>query len=85
MKLCRYWRKPNGSFFFPFFLSLDTLKRSIESNEICVGLPGKTLFEITSGTTLFLNPRGPYGKEFLPSEIDALLGSDAGRECSTVS
>jgi hypothetical protein len=76
------WKSPAGSLFLPFFTSLDTLQRSIKDKGQYVGLPARTLFEITRGKTLFLNPMGPYGKEFFPNEIDALLATDVGRASS---
>ncbi|WP_237048186.1 hypothetical protein [Musicola keenii] len=36
-------------------------------------MPARTLFEITRGATLFLNPKSDCGKEFLPYEVEQLL------------
>jgi hypothetical protein len=38
-----------------------------------VALPAKSFFEMTLGSFLMLNPMSPYGKEFFPNEIQALL------------
>ena len=40
-------------------------------------LPRRELFELTRGARLVLDPDSPYGKNYLPSEVEALL---AGRE-----
>ncbi|HXJ09309.1 MAG TPA: enhanced serine sensitivity protein SseB C-terminal domain-containing protein, partial [Burkholderiales bacterium] len=37
--------------------------------------PARTLFEMTKGTTLVLNPNLDHTKEFFPNEIEALLTS----------
>lgn len=67
------WQNSAGSVFLPFFSSRNVLQRSIKSKERYIGLPAKTLFAISRGKTLFLNPRGPHGKEFFPHEVEALL------------
>lgn len=65
----------------PFFTSEDALQRLIETrpgtDPRFVRLSCRALFEITSGTRLVLNPGSPYGKVFVPDEVDALV---AGRE-----
>ena len=42
-------------------------------------IPARSLFEITLGALLFLNPKSPYGKEFLPEEVQRLLSGEIGR------
>ena len=67
------WQRADGSPVIPFFTSLEALQRALTepSNYMC--LPARSLFEITKGATLFLNPKLDYGKEFFPNEIEALL------------
>jgi hypothetical protein len=40
----------------------------------------RSLFEITLGAPLFLNPKSPYGKEFLPEEVRHLLSDGVGQK-----
>jgi hypothetical protein len=65
----------NGARFIPFFSSLDKLLGFIHSERNYIALPSKSLFEITRGERLVLNPGASWGKEFLPAEIEALLSS----------
>ncbi|WP_033575656.1 enhanced serine sensitivity protein SseB [Dickeya chrysanthemi] len=76
----QHWEKPDGAPVVPFFSSLDALQRSIQSEESYLALPARTLFEITRGATLFLNPKSDYGKEFLPHEVEQLLAGGLSRE-----
>ncbi|WP_227539762.1 enhanced serine sensitivity protein SseB C-terminal domain-containing protein [Acinetobacter sp. MB5] len=73
------WTKADGSEALPFFLSLDTLQKSIEEEHSYLYLPTQQFFEMTMGDTLVLNPMSPYGKEFSPNEIRQLLQIDAGQ------
>jgi len=59
---------------------LQTLQRSIDSEESYVEIPARSLFEITLGTPLFLNPKSPYGKEFFPEEVRHLLSNEIGQK-----
>lgn len=67
------WEKDNGSPIIPFFTSLEALQRALKEESKYVALPAKSFFEITLGSFLVLNPASPYGKEFFPNEIRALL------------
>lgn len=67
------WKKNDGSPIIPFFTSLEALKRTLKEESKYVALPAKSFFEITLGSFLVLNPASPYGKEFFPNEIKALL------------
>lgn len=67
------WTRQDGSSVIPFFSSLAALQRAIEQECKYMALPAKSLFEITKGTSLVLNPKSQYGKEFFPNEIAALL------------
>jgi len=75
-----HWQKPDGSAVIPFFSSLQTLQRSVDSEESYVEIPARSLFEITLGTPLFLNPKSPYGKEFFPEEVRHLLSDEIGQK-----
>ncbi|UVM01795.1 enhanced serine sensitivity protein SseB C-terminal domain-containing protein [Pseudomonas atacamensis] len=74
-----HWQKPDGTPVIPFFSSLPTLQQSIDSDQSYVEIPARSLFEITLGALLFLNPKSPYGKEFLPEEVQRLLSGEIGR------
>lgn len=71
------WRKPDGTSVIPFFTSLQTLQRAIDSEESYIEISARSLFEITLGTPLFLNPKSPYGKEFFPEEVRHMLSDGA--------
>ncbi|WP_241606759.1 enhanced serine sensitivity protein SseB [Rosenbergiella epipactidis] len=68
-----HWEKADGESVIPFFTSEQMLNEVCESGEPWVKLPVKTLFELTRGDNLFLNPKCSTGKEFSASEIAALL------------
>lgn len=74
------WHKADGSAVIPFFSSLQTLQGSIDREESYVEIPARSLFEITLGAPLFLNPKSPYGKEFLPEEVRHLLSGETGQK-----
>ncbi|WP_192457364.1 enhanced serine sensitivity protein SseB [Musicola keenii] len=74
----QHWERTDGDSAIPFFSSLDALQQVIKEEQGFLALPARTLFEITQGATLFLNPRLPYGKEFLPQEIAHLLSDEGG-------
>lgn len=67
------WERPDGSTILPFFTSVKALQRAIEGPSEWVALNARSLFETTRGSSLVLNPRSDYGKEFTPAEIEALL------------
>lgn len=69
------WQRPDGSPIIPFFTSLHALQRAIEEEQSYISLPARSFFEITQGASLILNPRSPYGKEFYPQEISAILAT----------
>lgn len=72
----QHWEKEDGSSAIPFFSSLEALQRVITEEQPFLALPARSLFELTPGATLFLNPRLPYGKEFLPQEVEHLLSGE---------
>jgi hypothetical protein len=67
------WVKPDGSSVIPFFSSLRALQLAIKNDEPYIALAARTFFEITRGAELILNPRSEYGKEFTPTEVEAIL------------
>jgi len=67
------WEKNDGTPIIPFFTSLEALQRVLKEESRFVALPARTFLEMTLGSSLVLNPSSPYGKEFVPSEIRALL------------
>lgn len=75
-----HWQRADGSGVVPFFSSLHTLQKSLDSEESYVEIPARSLFEITLGADLFLNPKSPYGKEFLPEEVRHLLSDEMGQK-----
>ena len=78
----QHWEKADGSPVIPFFSSLEVLQKSIDREESYLTLPVRSLFEMTQGATLFLNPKSDYGKEFVPEEIAHLLSIGISREPS---
>ncbi|NKI75857.1 enhanced serine sensitivity protein SseB [Dickeya sp. CFBP 2040] len=72
----QHWEKPDGDSAIPFFSSLEALQLAVTSEQAFLALPARTLFDITRGATLFLNPKLPYGKEFLPQEIEHVLSGE---------
>ncbi|WP_413737502.1 enhanced serine sensitivity protein SseB [Sodalis sp. RH21] len=73
----QHWEKPDGTSTIPFFTSLEALQRAQRQGDDrpqpFLALPTRTLFAMTAGAELFLNPKLPYGKEFGPDEIAALM------------
>lgn len=67
------WQRQDGSKVIPFFTSVSALQRAIEEEQSYLALPARSFFEITQGASLVLNPKSPYGKEFFPEEISAML------------
>ncbi|PWC18775.1 enhanced serine sensitivity protein SseB [Brenneria corticis] len=72
----QHWEKDDGSSAIPFFSSLEALQLAVTKEESFLALPARSLFELTLGATLFLNPRLPYGKEFLPQEVEHMLSGE---------
>lgn len=71
----QHWEKPDGSPVIPFFSSLEVLQKSIKSEDSYIALPARSLFEMTVGAELFLNPKSDYGKEFIAEEVQHLLST----------
>lgn len=77
------WEKADGTPVIPFFTHLEALQRAIDSETTYLALPARSLFEMTLGATLFLNPKSDYGKEFVPHEIEALLQTGMNQQAQT--
>jgi hypothetical protein len=73
------WARNDGSPVIPFFTSLEALQRAIEHEVTYMALPARSLFEMTKGASLVINPKSSYGKEFFPNEVDALLSQGVNR------
>lgn len=73
------WERSDGTPVIPFFTSLSALQQAIEEPADYLGLPARSLFEVTKGATLVLNPKLEYGREFHPQEVDALLAEGVPR------
>ncbi|QGY30178.1 enhanced serine sensitivity protein SseB [Pantoea cypripedii] len=72
----QHWEKEEGGSVIPFFTSEQAMSAAIKDEQAYLRLPARTLFEMTLGETLFLNPKLPVGKEFSPGEIAHLLGEE---------
>ena len=72
----RHWSRQDGTSFIPFFTSVEALQQAIKEQEHFLGLRAKSLFEMTKGADLVLNPGLQYAKEFLPEEVAGLLEHD---------
>ncbi|HVU05647.1 MAG TPA: SseB family protein [Polyangiaceae bacterium] len=57
----------------PVFSSMTRLLATIREPQRYVSLIGRDLFEIVRGSPVILNFGAEYGKQFLPSEIEAML------------
>lgn len=70
----QHWEKDDGTSIIPFFTSTAALAQAVSGEQAYLVMPVRTLFEMTLGEALFLNPKLPNGKEFSPREIAHLLG-----------
>lgn len=73
----QHWEKDDGTSIIPFFTSFTALEQAVTGEQPFLVMPVRTLFEMTMGETLFLNPKLESGKEFSPREITSLLGEGA--------
>ncbi|WP_323772848.1 enhanced serine sensitivity protein SseB C-terminal domain-containing protein [Alcanivorax sp.] len=78
-----HWEKADGSPVIPFFTHLEALQRALDAETSYLSLPARSLFELTRGATLCLNPKSDHGKEFVPQEIDALLDTGMNQTAET--
>ncbi|KAB8308208.1 enhanced serine sensitivity protein SseB [Erwinia endophytica] len=69
----KHWKKEDGTSVIPFFTSISAMQQAVREEQAFLVIPVRTLFEMTLGETLFLNPTLPVGKAFSPHEISNLL------------
>lgn len=75
--IIQHWeRDEDKSPVVPFFTSLEMLQQTIETDEPYLELPTSTLFQLTMGAPLVLNPNSEFGMEFDPDDIAVLLDTD---------
>jgi len=72
----QHWEKDDGTSVIPCFTSVSALQQAVSDEQAYLIMPVRTLFEMTQGETLFLNPKLPEGKEFSPREITGLLAEN---------
>ena len=70
-----YWEKPDGKPVVPFFSSKKVLKEALNEEQY-LKMPASTVFELTRGMHLILNPMTDNAKELHPSEVDAMLSGE---------
>lgn len=73
------WARQDGTPVIPFFTSIHSLQKAIDTECSYMSIPARALFEITKGTGLVLNPKSDHSKEFFPNEIEALLAHGMNR------
>jgi hypothetical protein len=75
--IIQHWeREEDKSPVVPFFTSLQMLQQAIDTDEPYLELPTTTLFELTMGAPLVLNPNSEFGMEFEPEDVAVLLDTD---------
>lgn len=78
----QHWEREDGATVIPVFTSLEAMNNVIESDEHYLEIPAQTLFEMTLGEELILNPESEYSKEFLPAEVESLLAGGLLQEAT---
>ena len=75
--IIQHWeRETDKSPVVPFFTSLQMLQQAIKTDEPYLELPTSSLFELTMGAPLVLNPNSEFGMEFEPEDVAVLLDTD---------
>jgi hypothetical protein len=75
--IIQHWeREEDKSPVVPFFTSLQMLQQAIDDDEPYLELPTSSLFQLTMGVSLVLNPNSEFGMEFEPDDIAVLLDTD---------
>src|SRR5688500_13483860 len=64
----------------PIFSSLARLRVVLKSERSYLSMQGRNLLEILRGSHLVLNLGSPFGKQFFPQEVEAMLNGDIFRE-----
>lgn len=70
----------DGVEYTPIFSSLARLRAVLKAEGTYLAMQGRNLLEIMRGSHLVLNPGSPFGKQFFPQEIEAMLNGDIFRE-----
>lgn len=68
-----HWTGQDGAQFIPVFSSMQRLREAISQMEKYLQLNARSLFEMTQGMPVVLNPGAAYGKEFTIEEIRGML------------
>lgn len=75
--IIQHWERENDkSPVVPFFTSLQMLQQAIDTDEPYLELPTASLFQLTMGAPLVLNPNSEFGMEFEPEDVAVLLDTD---------
>jgi len=75
--IIQHWeREDDKSPVVPFFTSLQMLQQAIDTDEPYLELPTSSLFQLTMGVPLVLNPNSEFGMEFEPDDIAVLMDTD---------
>jgi len=75
--IIQHWeRETDNSPVVPFFTSLQMLQQAIKDDEPYLELPTTSLFQLTMGAPLVLNPNSEFGMEFEPEDVAVLLDTD---------
>lgn len=67
----------------PIFSSRTRLQAALDAERKYVAMQGRALLEIVQRSPLVLNPGSPYGKQFVPDEIAAMLSGEIFRSYTT--
>ena len=67
------WRRADGARIIPFFTSLAAMRRAFQPDATYCTMSARTLFEITRGVYLCLNPESPQQCELTPAQVAGLL------------
>jgi len=79
--LIKKYQRADGSLAIPFFSSLGALQKVARPGEQYIAMPARTLFEITRGASLSLNPQSGYTKDFYPADIQSVLSAETSTTC----
>ncbi len=64
----------------PIFSSIARMRAVLAPERGYLAMHGRNLLELTLGSHLVLNPGSPYGKQFFPQEVEAMLNGEIFRE-----
>jgi hypothetical protein len=67
-----FWTQADGQVVIPFYTSLG-LYRSVLGQENHLKLPARTIFELSRGSHLMMNPKTDSSKHLFPDEVAAML------------